>query len=152
MHDTNILELRKTAENEWKARYQGSYGIYTIKITTDGKETTNFSCSCPSDHYPCKHIPMIEEAIAKRIKVEKKEGDQQGPKLEDFIKNISVEKLREFITTQAKYNPELENAVFLNFLQTLEIPKAINIQRLYEKPLSLSLLMRMIIIMKIGKI
>jgi hypothetical protein len=46
---SGIIELIQTAENNWKAKYQGNYGIYTIKITTDGKKTIKFSCSCPSD-------------------------------------------------------------------------------------------------------
>ena len=115
MNDTNILELRQIAENEWKAKYQGNYGIYTVRITTNGKKTIDFSCSCPSDYYPCKHIPMIEEAVARKMKAKRKEENQQKIKLEDFIKNVSIEKLREFIIAQAKFNSELENAVFFEF-------------------------------------
>ena len=39
----SIVELRQTAENEWKAKYQGNYGLYTIRITTDGRKTVKFS-------------------------------------------------------------------------------------------------------------
>jgi len=115
MYGTGIVELRKTAENQWKAKYQGNYGVYTIKITTDGKKTVKFSCSCPSDYYPCKHISMIEEAIAKKIAAGEKEENTEGLRLEDFIGNVPVEKLREFIITQAKYNTELNNAILLEF-------------------------------------
>jgi hypothetical protein len=66
MYDTGIIELRKIAENQWKAKYQGNYGVYTIKITTNGKKTVKYFCSCPSDYSPCKHISMIEEAIEKK--------------------------------------------------------------------------------------
>jgi len=115
MYGTGIVELRMIAENQWKAKYQGNYGVYTIKITTDGKKTVKFSCSCPSDYYPCKHIPMIEEAIAKKIAADDKEENSNRIRLEDFIENVSAEKLREFIITQAKYNPELNNAILLEF-------------------------------------
>jgi hypothetical protein len=115
MHGTGIVELRKIAENQWKAKYQGNYGVYTIKITTDGKKTVKFSCSCPSDYYPCKHIHMIEEAIAKKIAADDKEENSSGIRLEDFIGNVSAEKLREFIITQAKYNTEFNNAILLEF-------------------------------------
>jgi len=115
MYGTGIIELRKIAESQWKAKYQGNYGVYTIKITTDGKKTVDFSCSCPSDYYPCKHIPMIEEAIAKKIAADGKEGKSDGLRLEDFIGNVSAEKLRDFIITQAKYNTELNNAILLEF-------------------------------------
>ena len=62
-----IIDLHEIFPNTWKASYSGNYGTYTIKIKTDGKKTTDFSCSCPSDYYPCKHIAMIEEAIRERI-------------------------------------------------------------------------------------
>jgi hypothetical protein len=115
MYGTGIVELRKIEENQWKAKYQGNYGVYTIKITTDGKKTVKFSCSCPSDYYPCKHIPMIEEAIAKKMAAGEKEENSSGIRLEDFIGNVTAEKLREFIITQAKYNTELSNAILLEF-------------------------------------
>jgi hypothetical protein len=63
----NIIDLQEIASNSWKAKYRGNYGIYTIKIKTDGNKTIDFSCSCPSDYYPCKHIPIIEDAIRERI-------------------------------------------------------------------------------------
>jgi hypothetical protein len=115
MYGTGIIDLRKIAENQWKAKYQGNYGVYTIKITTDGKKTLKYSCSCPSDYSPCKHIHMIEEAIAKKIAADDKEENSDGIRLEDFIGNVSAEKFREFIITQAKYNTEFHNAVLLEF-------------------------------------
>jgi len=115
MYGTGIVELRKIAENQWKAKYQGNYGVYTIKITTDGEKTVKFSCSCPSDYYPCKHISMIEEAIAKKMAADEKEENTNGLRPEDLIESVSAEKLREFIITQAKYNPELYNAILLEF-------------------------------------
>jgi len=110
-----IVELRQTAENDWKAKYQGNYGLYTIKITTDGKKAVKFSCSCPSDYYPCKHISIVENAIAEKIADNKKLVKCGGLKVEDLITNVPAEKLREFIITQAKYNPDLLNAVLLEF-------------------------------------
>jgi hypothetical protein len=74
----NIIELCQTAENDWKAKYQGNYGLYTIKITTDGKKAVKFSCSCPSDYYPCKHISIIEYAIAKKMADNKKWVKRDG--------------------------------------------------------------------------
>jgi len=115
MYDTGIIELRKIAENQWKAKYQGNYGVYIIKITTKGKKTVEYSCSCPSDFYPCKHISIIEEAIAKKIAADKKEEKPVGLRPEDIIGNVSLERLREFIITQAKYNTELNNAIMIEF-------------------------------------
>jgi hypothetical protein len=116
----SIVELRQTAENEWKAKYQGNYGLYTIKITIDGKKTVKFSCSCPSDYYPCKHISIIENAIAEKIADNSKSLKHDKIKVQDLIANVSAEKLREFIITQAKYNSELLNAVLLKFAANAE--------------------------------
>jgi len=64
---------------------------------------------------PCKHISMIEEAIVKKIKTDEKEKKSGELRLEDFIENVSVGKLRKFIIEQAKYNTELSNAIMLEF-------------------------------------
>ena len=128
-----IVELRKIAENQWKAKYQGNYGVYTIKITTNGKKTVKYSCSCPSDYSPCKHISMIEEAIAKKIAADEKSG---GPRLEDFIGNVSVERLREFIIDQAKYNTELNNAVLIEFSTSTGNAKCNKYSRLIQATLA----------------
>jgi len=112
----SIVELRQTAKNEWKAKYQGNYGLYTIKIATDGEKTARFSCSCPSDYSPCKHIPIIEKAIAKKLASGTKQGKDGGLKIEDVLGSISAESLRKFIVRQAEYNDELHNAVFLEFV------------------------------------
>jgi len=133
MYDTGIVELRKIAENQWKAKYQGNYGVYTIKITTNGKKTVKYSCSCPSDYSPCKHISMIEEAIAKKIAADEKSG---GPRLEDFIGNVSVERLREFIIDQAKYNTELNNAVLIEFSTSTGNAKCNKYSRLIQATLA----------------
>ena len=118
-----IIELRQTAENNWKARYQGNYGIYTIKITTDGKKTTKFSCSCPSDYYPCKHIAMVEEAIADIVAQTEENGKRDELQPEELIKNVSMEKLREFLIAQLKYNQDLLDAFLLEFAVNAEDSK-----------------------------
>ncbi|MCL2722473.1 MAG: hypothetical protein FWD47_14175 [Treponema sp.] len=40
--------------------------------------------------------------------------------LDDFLKNIPAEKLREFIIAQSEYNPELKNAVYLEFSSNID--------------------------------
>jgi hypothetical protein len=113
-----IIDIQETSPNHWRAKYQGNYGIYTIKITFDQKgQTSDFSCSCPSDYYPCKHIPIVKEAIAERIAENHRSADA-GEKLltvEELLKNVSLQELRNFIVRQAKYNSDLTNAVRLEF-------------------------------------
>jgi hypothetical protein len=60
---SDIIYLRETAPDHWLAKYQGNYGVYTIRIVTDGKMRGAFSCSCPSDYYPCKHIPITNVSL-----------------------------------------------------------------------------------------
>jgi hypothetical protein len=97
--------------------------VYTIKINTDGKRRGNFSCSCPSDYYPCKHIAIIEEAIAKRIA--KNAGSRKngkGPKTsaEELLNKLTREELYNFTLRLIKNNPDLTNAVFLEFSERIE--------------------------------
>ena len=131
-----IKELRQTGENNWIAKYQGNYGLYTIKISTHGKKTVSYSCSCPSDYYPCKHIPMVERAIAQKIAVSEKKGKGDELHLEDYIKNVSAEKLRGFIINQAKYNPQLHSAVLLEFASKVESTKGNKYSKIIRKALA----------------
>ena len=131
-----ITELRQIGENEWKAKYHGNYGVYTIKIAYDGKKRKSFSCTCPSDFSPCKHIFIVEEAIEERIAINKKQEKQDGLQLEDLIKNVSVENLRKFLVSQALYNPELANAMLLEFAANAQNTKGNKYLAIIQKALT----------------
>ena len=135
MHSTGIIELRRIGENDWRAKYQGNYGIYTIKISTDGKKTVKYSCSCPSDYYPCKHIPIIEKAVAEQLAANKGQEENYG-RLEECVKKAPAEKLQEFIIAQAKYNPDLFNAVLLKFAAAEGGTRGNNYSALIKKALA----------------
>ncbi|MDR2756485.1 MAG: hypothetical protein LBC20_12330 [Planctomycetaceae bacterium] len=118
--DIGIIRLEEISPNHWRAKYQGNYGVYTIKINTDGNEITNFSCSCPSSYHPCKHIAMIKDAIAERIaqnKNDTKKSKKQGTKLsvEKLLRNVSQEELYQFIVRQARYSKKLTNTILIEF-------------------------------------
>jgi hypothetical protein len=119
----NITDLRETSPDHWQAKYQGNYGVYTVKINTDGKYRGGFSCSCPSDNYPCKHIAVVEEAIARRIanNAGARKG-AKGPKMgvEGLLKKLTREELYDFMVRLVKNNPDLSNAVFLEFAEKIE--------------------------------
>lgn len=110
-----IIDLREIAPDTWQAKYQGNYGVYTIKISTDGKRRSKFSCSCPSDYYPCKHIAMVEEAIAEQIAINKKLKKTGGLTVKELLKGLSRDELCDFIIRQAQYNSDLHNAITLEF-------------------------------------
>jgi hypothetical protein len=112
----NIIDLRETSPNHWQAKYQGNYGVYTIKITTDGKQRGDFSCSCPSDYYPCKHIAMVEKAITERIAKNDRSREMSA---EELLKKLTREELYNFTVRLIKYNPDLTNAVFLEFSERI---------------------------------
>ena len=111
----SFIELRQTGDNDWKGKYDGNYGIYTVKVTLKGNKAVKFSCTCPSDNYPCKHIGYILEEIAEETGFNNKKKKNGKLRVEDLIKTVPEEKLREFITAQAKYNDDLFNAILLEF-------------------------------------
>jgi hypothetical protein len=133
---TGIAELRQISENEWKAKYQGNYGVYTLKIITKEDKTAGFSCSCPSDYYPCKHISMIEDAIAEQKAINKKLEKDDGIKVEDLIKNVPAEKQRDFIAARAKYDNDFFNAVLLEFVSNAGSTKGNKYSKIIQKALA----------------
>ena len=106
-----IIELQETSPNFWKARYRGNYGTYTIKIETDGRNTRNFSCSCPSDYYPCKHIPIVQASINERIHRNKVKPEK--PVFESVVRGISLHDLQEFVIRFGSHNSSFQQAVLL---------------------------------------
>ena len=110
----SIIYLQELTPSYWQAKYQGNYGIYTIRITTDGKEISQFSCSCPSDYSPCKHIGMVSDAIKQKIEKADKKSESD---LDELLKGISGDKLRAFIIRKARHNDDFRNSVFLEFSQ-----------------------------------
>jgi hypothetical protein len=111
----NIIDLQEVSHNVWKAKYRGNYGIYTIKVKKDGDKTVDFSCSCPSSYYPCKHIPIMEAAIRERIAKSRKNDDKHEITIDLLLKDLSQKELCDFIIKQAQYNPQLKNAILLEF-------------------------------------
>ena len=116
----SIIDLQEISPNVWKAKYRGNYGIYTIKIKTDGKKTVDFSCSCPSSYYPCKHIPMVEEAIRERIAKSKKTENRHEHTLEQILKDVPQMELCDFMVRHAQNNPQFKNAIFLKFANKIK--------------------------------
>ncbi|MDR1339866.1 MAG: SWIM zinc finger family protein [Prevotellaceae bacterium] len=119
----NIIDLQEISRNCWRAKYQGNYGTYTIKMTLDRNgKAFNYSCSCPSDYYPCKHIAMIQEAIIERIAKNQRLSEDTGGKTQttkELLNEISAQELRDFVERQARYNHYLDNAIRLEFAHKL---------------------------------
>lgn len=114
--NSDIISLQETSANNWKAKYRGNYGIYNIKIKIDGKKMTDFSCSCPSDYYPCKHIAIIKNAIDNRIAENKNTPKENAITVEELLIKVPHRELIDFIVRHAKYNPEFTNTILLEFM------------------------------------
>ena len=115
----NITDLQEIYPNSWKAQYHGNYGIYTVKIKKEGEKIVSFSCSCPSNGYPCKHIPMVDAAIRERMGKNQKSDDKKEISLEQLLKDVPHKKLCDFIIRQVQNNPQLKNTVLLEFAPKL---------------------------------
>ena len=111
----NVTELQEISPNVWQAKYTGNYGIYTINIKTEGKKIIKSSCSCPSQFYPCKHIPIVEKAIRERIAKNKKGRIENETAFEQILKDLPQDKLYDFIMRQIQTNPQLKEAVLSEF-------------------------------------
>lgn len=113
---TSITSLQETSPDNWAAKYRGNYGIYTIKIKFTNGKLEKFSCTCPSDGYPCKHIPMVTSAIKEKIaKSDSQSFSQVQENLKKIIASVSQKELAEFVLKQSLYNPTLANAILLEF-------------------------------------
>ena len=120
INNMSIIDLQEISPNAWNAKYRGNYGTYTIKIKTDGTKTVNFSCSCPSSGYPCKHIPMVEEAIRERIAKSAKNNNTNEITIEQLLKDVPQKELLNFIVRHAQHNPQFKNTALLEFSHTIK--------------------------------
>lgn len=110
---SDITDLQETTPNHWRAKYHGNYGIYTVKIEFDGEKMKNFSCSCPSDYYPCKHIPIVRNAIGLRIATTHK--NQGSGIFEETVRKVPIKDLQDFIIRHGMHNPTFQQALLLAF-------------------------------------
>ncbi|MDR2287102.1 MAG: hypothetical protein LBE04_06470 [Prevotellaceae bacterium] len=64
---------------------------------------------------------MVEKAIAERIAKSRQSAETQGKTLtvDELLKNVSLQELRDFVVRQAKYNTSLTNAIKLEFAHKL---------------------------------
>ncbi|MDR3246678.1 MAG: SWIM zinc finger domain-containing protein [Prevotellaceae bacterium] len=125
----NFTELEQTAENSWQARYHGNYGIYTVKLEFDKNgRYRKFSCTCPSDGYPCKHIGFLQTAIEEQVKKFEDKQKKNELTIEDVLQNVSLAELRTFVIQKAKYNNELTKAITLEFAGKLKQSNDENIE------------------------
>ena len=111
-----IISLQEVQADRWLAKYQGNYGVYTIRLRVDEQgNARDYSCSCPSDGFPCKHISFVKLAIAERRAERTLESTGDAPTPEELLEGLSPEELRTFVLKQIQYNDVLRNAIVLEF-------------------------------------
>ena len=131
-----IIDLKEVASNQWKAKYEGNYGVYTIKIKTDGTKTSDFTCSCPSDYYPCKHIAIIEKAIKQRIGNSKGHDSRNEMTINRLLNEVSQKELVDFLIRQARSDTDLANTILLEFAHKINKKDVNNYSEIIHKALS----------------
>jgi len=111
-----IISLQEVQPDRWVAKYHGNYGVYTIRLSTNERgRARDYSCSCPSDGFPCKHIGFIEDAIAERRANRQGKTSGDTPTPEELLESLSPDELRIFVLKQVQYNDALRNAILLEF-------------------------------------
>jgi hypothetical protein len=125
----SILALNQESYNKWVARYKGNYGTYTIKIRLGAdNQLKNYSCSCPSDFSPCKHIGMILSKIGIKIaSVTKINSDDNETLIRKLFEGNSKEKFFGFLVEYSKYNPDFIQKIKLDFFTEEKIKNEINL-------------------------
>ena len=115
----HIVSMQETEPRQWVAKYKGNYGTYTIRLTVgEDDKAKDFSCTCPSDYHPCKHIGMIMEAIPKYAAKNEKamKADKINPiSPTRLLAKVPEKELRKFVIKQAAKNTVLRKAVILEF-------------------------------------
>ncbi|MDR2864338.1 MAG: hypothetical protein LBV68_01850 [Spirochaetaceae bacterium] len=114
--ENSIIDLKEIVPDNWQAKYQGNYGIYTVKIVSEREKTVRFSCTCPSGASPCKHISIVQDAINKCI--ERSRNSEKTPAIgtAELLSGVSQQELYDFIVRQAEHNPEFARSVLLEFI------------------------------------
>ncbi len=125
---TDIYDLKQLSNDTWQAKYHGNYGNYIIKLTLDEKfKVKKYSCSCPSDYSPCKHIGFVRDEIKESIlKINKKCKNNQIT-VSDVLQNVSLDELRNFIVDKAKFDTNLSNEIMLKFVGKTKNNSNVNI-------------------------
>ncbi|MDR1788713.1 MAG: SWIM zinc finger family protein [Treponema sp.] len=120
MYGTGIIDLREVSPDKWRAKYKGNYGVYTIAVTTKEANAVSWSCTCPSDYDPCKHIGMILDAIAERTAKHERGASKPETRAEHILRELNYEDLLDFAIGIVRHNPDLSNQVTLRFAHLIE--------------------------------
>ena len=118
---SKIRNLKQSAQNVWEANYLGNYGEYNIKLVLDEQlALKEYSCSCPSDRLPCKHICFVFDEIQMKKDTLNEAADKNANAVSAILQNVSFDELRKFIIDKAKFDEELTQSILLNFADKLQ--------------------------------
>lgn len=114
--DNEIISLNQVSKGNWQAKYRGNYGVYNIEIQLNEDVLVNYSCSCPSDYYSCKHIGMIIEEIQLHNTIYEFKSKPAAPTIDEILKKISHKELVDFIIQYSAKNEVFIKKIQLEFL------------------------------------
>lgn len=108
--DDAIKYLEEIAPGEWEATVEGSE-VYTIEVSINENEITNWQCDCPYEGEICKHVVAVLLSIRKQLKDKKISG---------FVATEATVVVDEalVINTIAKQHTETEIKALLAFVET----------------------------------
>ncbi|MDR0537984.1 MAG: hypothetical protein LBH04_08110 [Tannerellaceae bacterium] len=120
----HISDLQQIDKHSWQAKYHGNFGNYTVMLTLDKKlKVKSFSCSCPSECLPCKHIEYVRtEIVAKLSNVEPAIKNMEVS-VESVLQNVTLNELRGFIVDYAESDNNLKQAFMLKFAEMITMDK-----------------------------
>lgn len=125
---TDIYDLKQLSDDSWQAKYHGNYGNYNIKLTLDAQfKVKNYSCSCPSEYSPCKHIGFVRDEIKEKVLKHDVKTNKNQITVADVLENVGFDELRNFIIDKAKFNSDLTNDIMLRFVSKTTFKSGENI-------------------------
>jgi len=101
----NVTDLEQFG-NKITATVEGTRD-YTVTIRTD-KKTITAACTCPYNWGGyCKHIVAALIALSENDPKIKKDKDKKEKKIMKILNNLSLNELKDFLTSELENNPPL---------------------------------------------
>jgi uncharacterized Zn finger protein len=111
----NLIGLQETSQGIWKANYHGRFGIYSTQATIDRGNIVDFTCTCPSKVRPCKHLPIVKEAIQEQIANQENVRKEAEKTVQDLLKRRFSTDFVNFMTEYTRSNIQFAEAVVSRF-------------------------------------
>ncbi len=131
-----VHNLEETEPEFWQADVQGTR-TYDVEIQLDGKEISDWSCTCPYDGYICKHVAASLLNIRQQLRVKPTSPAQptKRQQLDQVLNTLKREDLAAYIRQLLHDDRKLLDKFLLRFqvvTPTTEAPTK-QYQQLFDK-------------------